>query len=439
MSNLALLGGEKAVKESFDHLIKWPIVNEEMEQGVLQVLRDGNMSGTDITKKFEKEFAAWQGSKYALAHCSGTQSLQAAMWACGVTAGKEMICPSVTYWASAVQALNLGASVNFADIERDTLCLDPADIEHRINERTAAIMVVHYLSHPADMDPIMEIARKHNVKVIEDVSHAQGGLYKGRKLGTIGDAAGMSLMTGKSFAIGEGGMLTTDDREIYERAIIFGHYARQNELEIPEYVAGAAMPWGGYKNRMSQFSSILGLAQLKKYDAECAEIDKAMKYFWQLLKGVPGLYSHCPKWPDSNKAGWYCCHGLYEPAELGGLSISRFCEAVTAEGVSGCAPGMNKEMHHHPLFNTIDVYGDGKPTAIRNLPEGVDIRNPSLPVTDAIQDYAFFIPWFKHFDKPVIEEVAGAFRKVAENYQELLPGDDKRKAEGAWFLSKRKN
>ena len=89
----------------------------------------------------------------------------------------------MTYWASALPALQLGAAVNFADIDRDTLCIDPADIEHRIGRRTRAIVVVHYAAHPADMDPIMKIARKHKLKVIEDVSHAQGGLYKGRKLG----------------------------------------------------------------------------------------------------------------------------------------------------------------------------------------------------------------------------------------------------------------
>ena len=438
MSSLALLGGEKTVTDNYDHLIKWPIVNEEMEQGVLEVLRAGNMSGTDITKKFEEAYAEWQGSKYGLAHTNGTQALQAAMWAAGVGTGKELICPSITYWASAIQALGLGASVSFADIEKDTLCLDPDDLEHRINERTAAIMVVHYLSHPADMDRIMAIAKKHNVKVIEDVSHAQGALYKGRKVGTIGDVSATSLMSGKSFAIGEGGMLNTDDREIYERAIIFGHYARHADLEIPKYADNKGIPWGGYKNRMSQLSSVVGLAQVKKYDAECAEIDKAMNYFWDLLADVPGLYSHRPKWENTTKGGWYACHGLYDPSELGGLSVSRFCEAVTAEG-TGSHPGLNMSMHDHPLFNTVDVYGDGKPTAIRNLPEGVDIRHPSLPVSEAVQEHAFYIPWFKHFDKPVIESIAAAYRKVAENYADLLEGDEGKKAEGAWGLTKRKN
>src|SRR5690606_17329115 len=124
----------------------------------------GAMSGTDITLQFEKEFAAWQGTEYALGYCNGTMALQAAMFGCGVGRGDEIICPSVTYWASALPAFTLGATIVFADIEESTLCLDPADIEHRITERTKAIVPVHYMGHPCDMDAIMEIARRHNVK-----------------------------------------------------------------------------------------------------------------------------------------------------------------------------------------------------------------------------------------------------------------------------------
>ena len=106
------------------------------------------------------------------------------MFGCGVGVGDEIISPSVTYWASCLPAFSLGATVVFADIDPDTLCIDPNDIEHRITERTKAIVAVHYCGHPADMDPIMEIARRHNIKVIEDVSHAHGGRYKGRTVGS---------------------------------------------------------------------------------------------------------------------------------------------------------------------------------------------------------------------------------------------------------------
>jgi dTDP-4-amino-4,6-dideoxygalactose transaminase len=167
-AELAVQGGEKVIAEGAisPSLFKWPIVTEEDEEAVIAVLRDGSMSGTDITKKFEHEYAAWVGCKYALGTCNGTAALHSAMWACGVGAGDEVICPSVTYWASAAPALQLGAAVNFAECDPKTLCIDPNDIEHRIGPRTKAIVVVHVYGHPCDMDPIMAIARKHGVKVI---------------------------------------------------------------------------------------------------------------------------------------------------------------------------------------------------------------------------------------------------------------------------------
>ena len=176
-SKLALLGGKKAVNSDNKKLFKWPVITKEDEKAVLEVLRRGGMSGTDVTIQFEKEFAAWQGVKYALGCSCGTAALQSAMFGCKVGIGDEIICPSVTYWASGLPALSLGASVVFAEIDPQSLCIDPKDIEHRITDRTKAIVVVHYFGHPADMDPIMEIARKHNVKVIEDVSDALTDKY----------------------------------------------------------------------------------------------------------------------------------------------------------------------------------------------------------------------------------------------------------------------
>ena len=440
MSKLALLGGEKEITEDYSSLFKWPIVTPEMEEKVLEVLRAGNMSGTDVTREFERKYAQWQGTKYVLAHSTGTAALLAAMWACGLGHGDELICQSVTYWASCIQALTLGASIVFAEIDPERLTLDPDDLERRITERTKAVMVVHYMAMPADMDRIMAVARKHGLKVIEDVSHAHGALYKGKKLGTFGDVSAASLMSGKSLAIGEGGVLCTDDREIYERALLWGHYARHDEIEDEDLRAAAGLPWGGYKNRMHQLSSAVGLVQVDKYDEEMAEIDRAMNYFWDLLEGLPGLGSHRPEEPDTTKGGWYAAHGLYRSEELGGLSIGRFCEAVRAEGVERCAPGCNKALHLHPLMHTVDLFGEGRPSIVANLPEGVDCRQGpgSLPVSEAIQNRVFYIPWFKHFDKPAIEAHAAAFRKVVEHHQDLLPDDPKEEIKGLWGLTRRR-
>ncbi len=429
-STPALLGGAKAVQcdaKDVRDAFTWPIITQEDEAAVLDVLRRGAMSGLDVTYAFEKEFAAWQGRRYALAHSTGTAALEAAMFACGVGRGDEIICPSVTYWASCLQVFCLGGTVVFAEVQPHSLCIDPADIEKRITPRTKAIMVVHYLGHPADMDPIMAIARKHKIKVIEDVSHAQGGLYKGRKVGTFGDVAAMSLMSGKSLAIGEAGILVTDDRGMFERAVAWGHYERfatPESVESPELKPLAGLPLGGHKYRIHQLSSAVGRVQLKHYDARAQEIRKAMNYFWDLLEGVPGIRAHRtdPKDPSTTMGGWYSAHGLYAPEELGGLSVTRFAEAVRAEGCS-CTPGANKPLHLHALFNTADIYGDHRPTRIAFSDR--DIRQPegSLPVSEKIMSRTYSVPWFKKFYPEVIEMYAGAFRKVAENYKALLPGD----------------
>lgn len=435
-TNLALFGGAPAVDAGNKDIFHWPIVTAEDEAAVLDVLRRGAMSGTDVTKQFEQEFAAWQGLTYALGCNTGTSALHCAMFGCEVGVGDEIICPSLTFWASILQVFSLGGTVVFADILPDTMCIDPNDIEHRITERTKAIMVVHYMGHPADMDPIMEIARRHNLKVIEDVSHAQGGLYKGRKLGTFGDVAAMSLMSGKSFAIGEAGILATNDRKIYERAIAFGHYERFNDsIEDEELKLFRNLPMGGYKYRMHQMSSAVGRVQLKHYDERMVTIRKAMNYFWDLLADVPGLKAHrVPADSDSNMAGWYAPHGLYKPDELGGLSVTRFAEAVRAEGTD-CTPGVNKPLHVHPLLNVADVYGHDRPTRIAFSTR--DLRQPagSLPVSEQIGQLTYSIPWFKHYEPAIIEQHANAFRKVAENYEALLADDPGNPSElGGWHF-----
>ena len=419
-TRLALLGGPKAVAKDSPDTFRWPIITEEDEAAVLEVLRSGNMSGIDVTKVYEAEFGRWHDMPHCLAHCNGTAALLSAMFACGIGVGDEIICPSITYWASALPCYSLGASVVFADVDPDTLNIDPKDIERRISDRTKAIMVVHYCGYPCNMDEIMPIASKHGIKVIEDVSHAQGSLYKGRLVGTIGDVAAMSLMSAKSLVVGEGGMLMTRDRLIWERAVAFGHYERHGDLTDPSLTPYAGYPFGGVKHRINQIASALGRVQLKHYAARIKEIQEAMNYFWDLLEGVPGVKAHRPpKGSGSTMGGWYAAKGLYRAGELGGLDIRVFCEAVTAEG-SPISPGANPPMHLNPLFNDYDIYGHGRPT--RNAHSTRDLRQPwgSLPASERVAVSCYTIPHFKHVHKDEIEAHAKAFRKVAENADQLL-------------------
>jgi len=356
-SELALFGGVRAVTSDPGDTFAWPIVTEEHERAVLEVLRSGRMSGLDVTRQFEKRYAEMLGRKYALAGPNGTAAILDAMYGLAIGPGDEVICPSITYWASIVQAYVLGAAPVFADVDPDTLCIEPQDFERRITPRTKAVVVVHYAGMPAEMDAIMAIASEHKIKVLEDCSHAHGALYRGKEVGTFGAAAAFSLMTGKSLPIGEGGILLTDDRRIYERALLYSHYARHD----------------------------------------------------------PGIRPMRPEASTrSTKGGWYYPHFKYIPEELGGLSLSRFSAAVRAEG-SVCNPGCNKPLHGHPLFTKMDVYGHGRPTRIAHLNESARIEDyaQSLPVAERMMQRVFEVPWFKHDRRAIIEEHAAAYRKVA--------------------------
>ncbi len=433
---LALGGGTPALTEPApDSLFAWPIITEEDEAAALDVIRGNKYSNNDITLKFQEEFAQWIGTDHAVCYPNGTMAITAAMFAAGLGKGDEILCPTKTYWASVSQAFAFGATPVFCNIN-EMLSVDPADIERCITSKTKAIIIVHYFGYPCDMDAILPIVKKHNLLLIEDVSHAQGGLYKGKKLGTFGDIAAMSLMSTKSFSAGELGIVVTSNRKLYERAVAYGHYEKNNKNYITE--SDELKPYfnialGGVKGRANQLCTAIARVQLKYYDERCAEIRRAMNYFWDLLEGVPGIVPiRVDESTGSNMAGWYCPHGGYRPEELGGLSVDRFCEAVRAEIPFPTYPGGNFCLHTHEYFRTFDLMNDGAPSRIVNSDR--DVRADDALCRPSEKICCFSIPWFKHLDKEWIEKYAAGFRKVAENYRELLDIEKENEVEsGRWF------
>ena len=435
IKKLALCGGEKLFDHTQmpDELFHWPIITEEDEQNCLEIIRKNKFSGTDVTLKLQEEFAAWQGREYALAFTNGTMALSAAMFAVGLGMGDEVICPTKTYWGTVSQAINFGASAVFCNIN-EKLSMDPADIERCISPRTKAIMVVHYFGYPADMDAIMPIAKKYGLKVIEDVSHAHGAMYKGKKVGTFGDIAAMSMMSWKSFAAGELGMLVTDDRRLYERALAYGHYERNNDKNItdPELLPYAHIALGGIKGRANQLCSTLALGQLKHFDDRMAEIDKAMQYFCDGIDDIKGLHPIRPeKGSGSTMGAWYLPQGTYKPEELGGLSSGRFAEAVRQEtGGLHCWEGGNFCLHTHPFFKSFDFYNLGKPSRIAFAER--DVRELDAACAPSEKMYCVSIPPFKKYLPECIDKYIEAYRTVSENYEQILEEDSKLNG-GRWY------
>ena len=172
---------------------------------------------------------------------------------------------------------------------------------------------------------------------------------------------------------------------------------------------------------MHQLSSAVGRVQLRHYDERMQVMQKSLNYFWDLLEGVPGLKAHRPpKGSNCTMGGWYFPRGLFRPEELQGLSVEKFCTAMKAEGYYPGIGTYYRPLHLHPVFHTADIYGDGKPTMLANTNKEIRQLEGSLPVCEKIGGRAYGIPWFKHYRPEIINEYASAYRKVAENYEELL-------------------
>ncbi|MFG6393861.1 MAG: DegT/DnrJ/EryC1/StrS aminotransferase family protein [Lachnospiraceae bacterium] len=229
---------------------------------------------------FAEKFGEYIGVKYGTTVSNGTLALHLALMALGIGPGDEVIVPSFTYIASANAVKYTGAKVVFADSKENSWQLDPDDIEHRITERTRAIMPVHLYGHPCDMDAILAIASKHRLFVIEDCAEAIGSEYKGKKIGSFGVIAAFSFFGNKTITCGEGGMVLTNDKTLYERAI---HLKGQGLAAHREYWHDII----GYNYRMTNIAAAIGLAQLEQVDSFVDRKIEIANMYKKLLEGLP--------------------------------------------------------------------------------------------------------------------------------------------------------
>ena len=210
---LAIHGGEKTVKKTF----RWPVFDESDVQAVAGVLRSGQWGDPDVSglvAEFERQFAAYCGVRHAAASVNGSVAIRLALIAAGAQPGDEVIIPPYTFIATATVVLEANCVPVFVDIDPDTYNIDPAEIAKAVGPKTKAIIPVHFGGLACDMDKIMAIARQRGLTVIEDACHGHGAEYRGRKLGTIGDAGAFSFQSSKNLTSGEGGMTITDDDKL---------------------------------------------------------------------------------------------------------------------------------------------------------------------------------------------------------------------------------
>lgn len=278
-------------------------VNEVMQAGYL--FRYGSESNPKFLHKvstLEKEFANYCGADYALATSSGTSSLLVSLIAMGLKPGDEVIVPAYTFVATYSAVIFAGCVPVLAEID-ESLSLDPDDIEHRITSRTRAIIPVHMLGNPCNMDRIMEVARKHNLLVLEDSCQAAGASYKGRKVGTIGDMGAFSLNIFKTINSGDGGLVVTNNEKLYEAA--FGAHDQGHKPNRFGVEVGARSILG-LNFRMNEITGAVGLAQLRKLDRIVATLREKRSKLKSLISGVGGFRFRMLNDPDGGDAATLC-------------------------------------------------------------------------------------------------------------------------------------
>lgn len=321
----ALLGGTPVHSGGW---LPWPQWRAEWEPKMLEVYRSRKwfrLSGQWVTD-FEAAWAKILGARKCLATASGTTALQVSLHVMDVDAGDEVITSPYTFIATYNAILSARALPVFADTDPATLTMDPASIESRITERTRAIMPVHIFGMPCDMDPIMAVARKHNLKVIEDSCQAWLAEYRGKKCGTIGDLGCFSFQESKHIPSGEGGAITSMSEELIDRCNVYHNCGRSAGL-----VKGKGSFTRGDNYRMTQPQAMLLLLQIDKLQTETAVRQESADYLSAELAKIPGITP--VRRPEGGRAVWHLYAFRYDPAQWSGLSRDNFMKALTAEGV----------------------------------------------------------------------------------------------------------
>jgi dTDP-4-amino-4,6-dideoxygalactose transaminase len=328
-----------------------PYIDEDEIREVTETIASGWLTSGPKTLKFENEFNNYIGSKYSVSANSWTAAAHLALEAIGIKAGDEVIIPSITFTATAEIICYFGAKPVIVDVQPDTLNIDPLKIEEAITDKTRAIIPVHYGGQPCDMDEILSIASKHNLKIIEDAAHSLPAYYKGKIIGTIGDVTCFSFYVTKTLATGEGGMICTDDQAIAERCSIMRLHGISKDA-WKRYSAEGSWYYEviapGYKYNFTDVQASLGLAQLKKLNRL---LDMRLQIVQRYNEGFKNSkYFEIPSVNGDRKSAWH----LYPlRLNLGSLKINRsqFIEELKKNGVGASVHFI--PLYHHPFYKEL--------------------------------------------------------------------------------------
>lgn len=407
----AILGGRPLLSKT--DWVKWPIwIPEQDEPILLQAMRSGAWSRSKMVDEFETQWAKALGVKRALATVNGTNALIVGLNQLGIGGGDEVLVPPYTFIATIQAVTTNGAMPVFVDVDPDTYQMDPAKIEAKITPRTKAILPVHILGMPANMDKIMAIAKKHNLIVLEDACQAHLAEVNGKKVGTIGNAGCFSFQTSKILALGEGGALVSNNDDLIDRAYSF------HNLGLPYGLAPGTVASGGIRQgtkvRMAEAQAAIGLAQLKRLEAQVNTRMGNAQYLTSRLKNVPGIVPH-RLYNNVTKAAYLLYAFRYKPEMAKGLSRAAFIDAVKAEGVPvslGYSP-LNKQEFIPQTFQTKNFK---KIYASNQLNYKSWMQQNQCPVNDKLCDEAVWITQNMLLgSRSAIDTIADAIEKVVKN------------------------
>jgi dTDP-4-amino-4,6-dideoxygalactose transaminase len=421
VQELAINGGSKAVTNQMQG---WPCLNENSIKAVEEVLRSGKVNYWTGPKgmEFEKKFAEWQGSKFAINVSSGTAALHVALAALGIGPGDEVIVPSYTFIASSFSIIQAGAIPLFADVNIDDHCISIESSENLVNERTKAIMPVHLYGNVCDMDAVNAFAKKHNLFVLEDNAEAFGGYYKGKKTGTLGDIAACSFCQNKTFTTGgEGGMVTTDNEELAWIAKSFRDHGYDVKQRLSLLELEQKLPYihnmVGWNYRMTEMQSAIGLAELERIDNwNMPSRRRNAHIIIDQIKDLPQVL-HVPVDTEERRNGWFVLAFSLDIDNMK-CDIKEFVDTVVAEG----APVWKvfwPQCHTEQAFQEHRAFGEsGFPFTSREFSDEKSVDYSKVDVPNAVwhESHTFTCFAYPTYTPADCKQIGDALRKVILAY-----------------------
>jgi len=380
MSELAILGGTPTRTEPYP---SWPVYDERDIAAVTAVIKSGRWGGYPYpgpqTAEFARRFAELQGGGYAVPMANGTVTMEVALRAANVGWGDEVIVPAYTFQATAAAPMAAGAIPVIVDIDPETYCIDPKAVEAAITPQTRAIIPVHLGAQMADMDAIMEIARRHDLIVVEDCAHAHGAKWRGQGAGTFGHFGSFSMQSSKILTAGEGGILLCRTPELAARAVSVIDCGRAHAEEPPHHeiesmdTSGLAFSMGA-NYRLPELQAALGNVAIERFPEQARQREEMAAYLEESLSEIPGVRL-LKRDPRHTTRSFYRYIFAVQP-EAFGAGHGLVCAALDAEGVS-CWVGY-EAMHRYTLFQP----GLSKLPVPSAFPERFDFEHAHLPVAE---------------------------------------------------------